>query len=143
MKKISTFLLAIFLPLISIFYVAMPMVANAQQGNQGPFGQSGGIDVPSGKPITVAQVRDLAVDFLNFAFGFVGVAAAIVLLYGGYQLLIGSAKSDPKAYENAKNLVLGAIVALAIAFGAGIIVNTIYNLVTQDIGQKGIGSGIF
>lgn len=124
------------LPLfLASFFVLVPASALAQSNrNSGAFGgNNAGIDVPEGKPIEISTVKKFLIDFLNFSFGFVGVAAAIVLLYGGYQLLIGSAKGDEKAFASAKNLVIGAIVAMAIAFGAGIIVNTVYNLVTEDI----------
>ena len=68
----------------------------------------------------------LLVRFTNFASAFISIAAFIASMYGGYLYVIASG-NDEKT-QNAKKVLLGALIAMVLGLGAFALVNTIIQL---------------
>lgn len=111
--------------LLAIFYAGLPSLTLAAPNF--------GIDVPKGEPIKVSDVTALFVNLVNYALAFVSVAAAIALLYAAYLYINPLGKSEENV-KKAKDIAFNAIIGLAIAFGIGIIINTVrYLVVDQNV----------
>ena len=61
------------------------------------------------------------VDILNFALGLVGLAAVVVLIWGGIQYM--TAGGDETKVESATKTITNALIGLAIVILSGLIVN--------------------
>jgi hypothetical protein len=68
----------------------------------------------------------LIVRFTNFASAFISVAAFIASMYGGF-LYVTASGNDEKT-QNAKKVLIGALIALVLGLGAFALVNTVIQL---------------
>jgi len=113
--------------LLAIFYAGLPSLGFAQIDG----GKDFGVKLPKGEPIKVSDVTTLFVNLVNYALAFVTIAAAIALLYSAYLYISPLGKSEDNV-KKAKDIAFNAIIGLAIAFGIGIIINTIRFLVVDQ-----------
>ncbi len=87
---------------------------------------------PSDNPSAVAgatggegSIRQLALRLVNFALGFLGVIAVIMIIYGGF-LYVTAAGADDKV-GTAKKIILYSIIGIIIILVSFAIVNTVLN----------------
>lgn len=72
------------------------------------------------------KAKYLIVNFTNFISGFVSIGALISSIYGGY-LYVASFGNEEQTGK-AKNVIMGAMIALVLAIGAFALVNTFIQL---------------
>ena len=72
------------------------------------------------------KAKYLIVNFTNFISGFVSIGALISSIYGGY--LYVAAFGNEEQTGKAKNVIMGAMIALILAIGAFALVNTFIQL---------------
>ncbi len=73
--------------------------------------------------MTKAGAASFANFFLNFFTTIIGALAFLVMLYGGFRVLM--ARGDPDAMREGKRYVYGAILGLIIVFGSVLIIKII------------------
>ncbi|MFC1810820.1 PKD domain-containing protein [Patescibacteria group bacterium] len=152
MKKISKYIAVLFVAsLIATFFVSIPtaqadLCSELSQSTGGFFscgGQEatsftqfqGGLQPPSaeGYDPTLTQqtnLRDFVVNAVNFVLGFLGLAAIIMIIYGGFMYLT-AAGAEEKTTKGRKSVTY-AIVGIVIILISFALVNTVI---------KGIGKG--
>ncbi len=74
-----------------------------------------------------SSIETLFVEILKFLFGFLAIIAVIILVYSGFKYL--TSLGDEKKTEEAKHMILYAIIGLIIIGGAAIIANTVITLI--------------
>ncbi len=110
-----------FLLLASLFGLAffVPIMANAQEGGL----------VGTGPTIAVEDTLNVAEtvqNVINYALGFLGLVAVLVIIYGG--VLWMTSAGDPKKLEKAKRILINAAIGLLIILSAWVIVKLIFGL---------------
>lgn len=70
--------------------------------------------------------RKLLIQFTNYVSGFVALFSFLALFYGGYQYVVSAGNEE--ATEKVKKIVIGAIIALVLAFGSFALVSTFVTL---------------
>lgn len=69
------------------------------------------------------SARDLARTILNFFLGFLGFLAVIMIIYGGFRYV--TAGGEQEGLDNAKKIILYAIVGIIVILLSFAIVNTV------------------
>ena len=70
--------------------------------------------------------RKLLIQLTNYVSGFVALFSFVTLFYGGYRYVVSAGNEE--ATEKVKKIVIGALVALLLAFGSFAIVSTFVKL---------------
>ena len=85
---------------------------------------------PSDNPTAVAgatggegSIRQLVLKIVNFALGFLGVIAVIMIIYGGF-LYVTAAGADEKI-QSAKKIIMYSVIGIIIILLSFAIVNTV------------------
>lgn len=78
--------------------------------------------VNNGEGISINNASKLIVDFTNFASGFVATASILAAIYAGY-LYIASGPGEDQT-EQAKKIIIGAVIGIILASGAFAVANT-------------------
>ena len=131
--KISkTAILAVFLiTLIAVFgLLATTVLAQASLG----------LEVPAGTGLGTRDLKDLIMSIVQILLGFLGIAAIIVILYGGYIYM--TSEGEPDNIDRAKKILINGVVGLVIILSAFAIVTYIISRM-QEItnGGQGVGQG--
>lgn len=74
---------------------------------------------------------DIAIDIVRWALGLLGLAAVIMIIYGGYQWL--TAGGNDSQVENAKKTLRAAVIGLAIVMLSYAISILVFNVIDQAI----------
>ena len=82
------------------------------------------------------DIREVIVNIVNIALGFLGIVAVIILIYGGWLWM--TAAGNPDRVESAKRTIRNAVIGLAIIIASWAIVLFV---VTQLFGATGGGPG--
>jgi len=73
---------------------------------------------------------ELAINIGKYVFSFVGALVLLVFIIGGFQLIIS--QGNPEKIKKAIDIILGAVIGLAIVFGAYMLVNFLASMVGLD-----------
>jgi hypothetical protein len=73
--------------------------------------------------LTVTKVIDIVEYLVNAAITLMEIGAIGMIIYSGFKM--ATSRGDAKEFGNAKNMLLYAVIGLAVIFGVGIIVRTI------------------
>ncbi len=79
----------------------------------------------------VTTYSQLVTAIVRNAFVFAGVISFILLIFGGFQVIVGA--GDPKKAEQGKAAITGAVIGLLIVFGSFWIVQAIGVLTGQNL----------
>lgn len=82
---------------------------------------------------TTSDVKDYAIRIVNFALGFLGLIAVIIVVYGGVRYL--TAAGEEEGATKGKKTITYAVIGLVIILGSFALVNTVIS------GAGGDGSG--
>ncbi|KKT28018.1 MAG: hypothetical protein A3G02_01875 [Candidatus Yanofskybacteria bacterium RIFCSPLOWO2_12_FULL_44_13b] len=87
-------------------------------------------NLPAGKPITVQEVNSIVHYLADFLIIISLVLAVIMLTISGirYMTAAGSPDRIKKAQATLKNAIIGTFIIM----GTGVIINTIYGIVTRN-----------
>ena len=105
------------------FFNVLPVLA------QGTAGTGGGFLNPQDLPTAVGQaggsktLRELAVTIINYVLGFLGLIAVAMIIYGGVSYV--TAAGEQNKVDNAKKVIMYAIVGLIIVILSYAIVSTV------------------
>jgi len=104
----------------------LPMVASAQTPGPGILNlQNEGSKVTKGvygSDINNQTIyTNYIVNIINWVLGFLGIAAVILIIYGG--ILWMTSMGDDKGAKKGKEVIMNAVIGLAIILGAYVIVN--------------------
>ncbi|MBU1130652.1 pilin [Patescibacteria group bacterium] len=119
-----------FIALIAVFGLEVQVVL-AQQ-------LSLGIEYGSALSLATRDVREIVVSIINVLLGFLGVAAILIILYGGY-LYMTSGGDESKIEKAKKILINGAIGLLIILAAFGIVTFIVNKLAPVTMGPPGAG----
>lgn len=122
-KKFKTISVALFTVYSALF--AKIALAQPDLGTQyGEYTGLGGRDL-----------RIIIADIINIALGFLGVAAVVVVLWGGYQYL--TSQGNRENTEKAQKTIFGGVIGIAIILSAFILARFILgSLITATTGVQ-------
>jgi len=84
-----------------------------------------GLENAAGIGLAQTDLRIAIINIIRFILGFLGLAAVIIILYGGYLWL--TADGNPNKIEKAKKTLISAVIGLIIILSAFIIASFIIN----------------
>ncbi|MDB5170444.1 MAG: rane protein [Candidatus Saccharibacteria bacterium] len=132
-KKIKSYLLVAAVAFMGLVPVAVPAVASAAAngcstniagqiatGANEAAGSGGAINCTGGPDSATSGITNLARSLVNIFSIIVGVAAVIMIIYGGFRYITSG--GDSGSVGNAKNTLIYAIVGLIIVALAQVIV---------------------
>jgi|GEM_PF-1736094 len=90
-------------------------------------------DIPSQKFLGVNVVQDLSGQIVNSVLGVVGAVAMFMIMYGGFQVIMGGKTSEDRI-NSGKKTILWAAIGLVAVFAAYAIVNTLLERLTGAAG---------
>lgn len=82
-------------------------------------------NVDTAQGITLSSIETLVQDAFNYFAEFAAIAVVAGIIYAGFLMATSGADSD--RYENGKKILKQVVIAAAVIFGVGVIVNTIAN----------------
>ena len=88
-----------------------------------------GLENAAGIGLAQTDLRIAIINIIRFILGFLGLAAVIIILYGGYLWL--TAAGNEQRVEEAKHVIQRAIIGVIIILGAVAITNFILNEITS------------
>lgn len=102
----------------------------------------GGLQVPSTAGYApgltqVTSARELIIKIVNFALGFLGLIAVIIIIYGGIRYVTSGGESG--GVEKGKKSIMYAALGLLIVVGSYAIVNTVLQAPTGETTGAGTG----
>ncbi len=115
----------------------MAILAGGLLFAQGAMAQGYGLDYASQTGLGTRDLRDIAISIVNIVLGFLGIAAVIMILYGGYIWM--TAAGNAEKIERAKKTLIGAVIGLAIVISAFAIVNFAINKLLEATGVTQTG----
>lgn len=86
---------------------------------------TGGINDVNPGGGTTTDLNDMIKSVLNWVFGIIGIVAVIMIIMGGFNMMISS--GDPGKVKKGKDTILYGIIGLVIAILAFAIVNFVIN----------------
>lgn len=86
---------------------------------------TGGINDVNPGGGTTTDLNDMIKSVLNWVFGIIGIVAVIMIIIGGFNMMISS--GDPGKVKKGKDTILYGIIGLVIAILAFAIVNFVIN----------------
>lgn len=95
------------------------------QGFINPGDQPGAVAAATGG---TGSIRELAVRIINYVLGFLGLIAVAMIIYGGVSYV--TAAGEQSKVDNAKKVILYAIVGLVIVILSYAIVSTVLGAAT-------------
>lgn len=105
--------------------LAMPFVVGAQEGLRVPDGGSFGLP-------NQASASDLIIFIINIALAIAGLIAVFFLIIGGFRYITAAGNED--ASEQAKKIILNAIIGIVVIILSFVIVRVISNALTTGAG---------
>lgn len=119
-KKITVSLLPVFIFLT----IAMPALARPEIGLE--YAENIGL-AASGED----DVRDMAVDIIQYLITFLGLIAVAIVLYGGFVWMTASGNEDRVA--KAKKIIIAGVIGLIVILSAFAIVNFVLDFADTAI----------
>ena len=95
-----------------------------------PFLARAADSLPAGNPITFDFIDYLAALLLNFIIG-LSMTLMIGFIVASGIMIMGS-RDNPNKYGKALAMLRSAIIGSAVILGSGVIINTIWSVVTRD-----------
>lgn len=86
--------------------------------------------LPAGNPITFDFIDNLAATLLNFIIGLSGILMVGSIVVSG--IMITTSRENPLRFKSGIAALKTAIWGSAVVLGVGVIINTIWALVTRD-----------
>lgn len=124
-KTLKQILLVSVLMALGITLASHVSIAFAQGGFLTPGDQPGAVAASTGG---TGSIRELAVRIINYVLGFLGLIAVAMIIYGGVSYV--TAAGDQTKVDNAKKVILYAILGLIIVILSYAIVNTVLGAAT-------------
>lgn len=118
-----------------ILLVSLMMVVGVTLASHIPMVFAQGFGTAADQPSAVAgatggtgSIRELAVRIINYVLGFLGLIAVAMIIYGGVSYV--TAAGEQSKVDNAKKVILYAIVGLVIVILSYAIVSTVLGAAT-------------
>lgn len=86
----------------------------------------------------IDNVREFIITVVNYALSFLGLAAVIVIIFAGFQLVVGGGTDK---VDTSKKMITYAIVGLLIVLSSFAVVNTVLNSTGDGSDEGGPNSG--
>ncbi|HVZ11313.1 MAG TPA: hypothetical protein VG941_02790 [Candidatus Paceibacterota bacterium] len=86
--------------------------------------------LPAGNPITFDFIDNLAATLLNFIIGLAGVVMVGSIVVSG--IMITTSRENPMRFKSGIAALKTAVWGSFVVLGVGVIINTIWALVTRD-----------
>lgn len=116
-KKIIIFILSFFIIIFSVnFCFAADGLGNAFGGDGSPLDQAAGLDGAGYNTTAPVTVDKMISTVITTALSFIGVIFLVLMIYGGYIWMI--ARGNEQEVEKAKNIIIAAIIGLAVVLAA-------------------------
>jgi len=129
MKKISKYLISLaILALIAIPLLSLPALAQ----NNDPYGinnVNNGLNGSLGGSNT--DLRTIIARIINFALGFLGIIAVVIILFGGFKWMTAAGNEDK--VSEARKLLVAGIIGLVIILAAWAVSTFVISAISNSI----------
>jgi len=116
--------------LVFAFALVVPAITSAQIPEE--FGgDAASFDGTLGQTDGEQDLVGLITNIMNWLFGFLGILAVLVILYGGFKWM--TAGGDDDKVGDAKKLIINGIIGLIIILSAYAIATFVFNEVEQNL----------
>lgn len=105
--------------------IAMPLLSLAQ-----PIPVPELLEVPTGDPLSLAEVKGLIVTIANWLMVVGVIIAVLFLAWGGIRWI--TAGGNPETAGKAKETIKNGLIGLVILFGIGVILRTAAGLISRS-----------
>ena len=105
----------------------LAIVNQATAGTWWDTAQQGGLN-QVGQAYTTGEPRDarvIVVDIIRFVLGLLGIIAVVLILYAGFKWMLS--RGNEEEISDAKKILIGGVIGLAIILSAYIIANFVIN----------------
>lgn len=130
--KLTLIIAAIFFAVASFSFVALPTHAapsSAQQSICGNENIPPEIRSSSGCDDEGGELPNVVINIVNIIITLISIIAVIAIIFGGVQYMTSA--GDPGKLKKAKDIILYAVIGLAVCILAAIIVNFVIDIVVE------------
>ena len=100
---------------------------------QGVLAQASlGLEVPASTGLGTSDLKELVVNIIRIALGFLGLVAVIIIIYGGYTWMTAGGNEDK--VSSAKKILVNAVIGLVIIFVSYAITTFVINSLIEATG---------
>ena len=127
--------------LLSLFLLAIPLASHAALlPDCSPVKSNDPSDDNYSNVCGIEHLIQLLVNIYNYLLGFAAVILLLMLVWGGFQMILGFATGDPdEKYKEGKSTIVHALAGFGIVVAAYVVVNTVLIFLGVDSGSE-IGS---
>lgn len=145
MKKITQFILIVFLLIISInicFAQVAPEITDiSDDGSEIDYDSRGMSQVKAGLNTSAKEAgldggaypKQMAIDITGYALGFVGIIIFINIIFAGYQWIMSGGNEE--TISKAKNRIKNSIIGLVIIAAAYAITSNLFTILEDVVSQ--------